>query len=303
MEPSFLSVFGHTAVDIILKVDEMPELNTSTPIKERIIRRGGTAANISIGAARLGVPTILSSFVGEDFDEGYLKSLKKSGVDLSGLKMVNGYKTPTCFIVTLPSEEQMALMDQGIMEHISDLEVPGSSINRSEIIHIGTGDPEYYRRVMDLAKEKKKRVSFDPSQELRYMYEPKVFREMLGMSDFFFCNEEEYILASEYLGAESYHDFFSYINVMVVTKGAEGSTLYTDESKVDIPAYEPKGSVDPTGAGDAYRAGFFAGLFRELSLEQCCICGAVNASDTIRHQGPQEGGMTWDEIWNTIGSD
>ncbi len=303
MDRSFLTVFGHTAIDVILQVDERPKLNTSTPINKRSIRWGGTGANISKNAAQLGVPTRLASFVGEDFDVEYKRSLIASGVNISDLKEMEGFGTPTCFIISIPSEEQMALMDQGVMDHISEFEIDDKPITDSNIVHIGTGDPEYYKRVMNKALKEGKTIAFDPSQELRYVYQPEIFETMLSMSSYFFCNSQEYKRAAEYIGAGSTDDFFSFVDVMIVTHGSKGSTLFTEGEEIKIPAYRPDKVVDPTGAGDAYRAGFYAGLYRDLPLELCCRCGALNSSFSLGYAGPQEAKVTWDDIWEVIASD
>ncbi len=296
MDEVFLSVFGHTAYDIILQVAEKPKLNSSTKVLSRVKRRGGTAANIAMMSSEMDVNVRLVSFVGEDFDEGYMKSLKKAGVDTSDLQRVKGKDTPTCWIVSLPGGEQMAFIDQGAMENIDDYEVPTDSITLPEIIHIGTGKPSYYSRVMDLGAKKGKKIAFDPGQELRYVYDPSKFKKMLSMSDIFFCNSSEYSLALEYIGGSKLEDLHSYVGIIVITKGKDGSTLITDEGVVHIPSYVPKKIVEPTGAGDAYRAGFYAGFSRGLSLERCCELGSARASFTLEQAGPQESHVDWEKL-------
>lgn len=303
MHSTFLTVFGHTSVDVILHVDSPPELNTSVPVKGRSVRWGGTGANISKGAAQLGVPTRLVSFVGDDFCEDYRKSFVESGVNISNLETIKGQGTPTCYLITLPDEKQMALMDQGAMEAADRFRVPNEAIKETEVVHIGTGDPDYYNKVMEKTRKEKKTIAFDPSQELRYLYSPEMFDEMLSKSHIFFCNEEEYRIASKYIGAESPEDFQSRVDVMIITKGSDGSVLYTKDGESFIEPYPPVSMVDPTGAGDAYRAGFYAGLSRDMPLEVCCRCGSYNASLAIARQGAQGTEVSWELLWKAIGSD
>lgn len=303
MYSTFLTVFGHTSVDIILKLDSVPEMNASAPVKERIVRWGGTGANISKGAALLGVPTRLVSFVGEDFSDDYRDSLVRSGVNISDLEIIKGQGTPTCYLITLPDETQMALMDQGAMEEADNFQVPEKAVKEAQVVHIGTGDPSYYLRVIEWARKEKKTIAFDPSQELRYLYSPEMFDEMLSKSDIFFCNEEEFSIASKYIGADSPEDFLSRVDVVIMTKGREGSVLHTRDGDYSIQAYTPDSMVDPTGAGDAYRAGFYAGLYRGMPLDVCCSYGACNASQAIAHEGAQASDVTWDFLCKAIGSD
>ncbi|MFW6142320.1 MAG: carbohydrate kinase family protein [Candidatus Saliniplasma sp.] len=293
---NYLRVFGHTAVDIILQTDSLPKPNSSTAVKERTKRWGGTGANIAKAAADLNVKTGLSSFVGEDFPEEYEMSLVESGVDIDELVKLKHGRTPTCWIVTEPSGDQMALMDQGAMDMVREREANRECIENSEVIHIGTGRPEYYRKIMNIAKGEGKTVAFDPAQELRYVYEPQLFSEMLDMADIFFCNETEAELAVEYLRIENIQGLLDLVDTVIVTKGSRGSTIYNHKTKENVPAFEPKEIVDPTGAGDSYRAGFYAGRNRGYDLFESCLIGSARASFALESHGPQEGKVDWNSV-------
>jgi len=296
----YLRVFGHTAVDVILQTDSLPEPNSSTAVKNRNERWGGTGANIAKASADLKVDTALSSFVGEDFPKSYEKSLQHCGVDLEDLIKLENRKTPTCWIVTEPAGNQMALMDQGAMDKIHHRKASRKHIENSEVIHIGTGRPEYYVRVMEIASKLDKTIAFDPAQELKYVYGPDIFDKMLNMADMFFCNETEADLALKYLGLERIEDMLDHVNSVIVTKGGEGSTLYTQQTEKYVPSIEPKKIVDPTGAGDCYRAGFYAGLFRDYDLYECCLIGSARASFALESYGPQELKVRWDDVLNRL---
>ncbi len=293
---NYLRVFGHTAVDVILQTDSLPEPNTSTAVKERTERWGGTGANIAKAASDLEVKTALSSFVGEDFPERYEISLTESGVNINDLIKLNGSKTPTCWIVTEPGGNQMALMDQGAMDEIKDRVPDQYLIGDSRVIHIGTGRPEYYRKVMKTASRSGKTIAFDPAQELKYVYEPDVFEELIALADIFFCNETEAELTLEYLKLNEVEDLLDYVDHVIVTKGSSGSTLYTKDTTEDVPSIEPKNIVDPTGAGDCYRAGFYAGVYREYDLFECCLIGAARASFALESYGPQDNKIHWENV-------
>ncbi len=293
---SYLGVFGHTALDVILKVPKIPEKDSSIGVEERVIRFGGTAANIARGAAEMGVEVSLASFVGEDFPEDYMKALIDSGVETYDLKKVKGFKTPTCWIVTHSSGDQIAFVDQGAMAHTEDFELQSRTIENSKVIHIGTGRPEYYKRVYDRISIDEKLVIFDPAQELEYVYDSSTFEYFLKRSDYFFCNKTEAKTALKYLDEESPEDLLKYVDLVLITKGEEGSTFYMGEETIEVPAYNVDKVVDPTGAGDAFRAGFYAAHYRDFPVEECFKIGSARASFSVESTGPQENLVHWEEV-------
>jgi sugar/nucleoside kinase (ribokinase family) len=294
---NFLGVFGHVVLDYIFQVPRLPEPNTTIQIKGRRRLFGGTAANICRTAARLGVRTALASFVGEDFPEEYRRALEAEGIDLEDLRPLSGYSTPTAWIFSDPDGNQVAIIDQGPMQAASDFELLEHTIRSSELVHIGTGRPEYYRRVIDMARELGKEVSFDPSQEIHYVYDRESFLDMVKDTDFFFGNRYEFRRALEYAGFAEPEDMLELVRVAILTLGKEGSVIYTTEADWRIPCVPAKEEVDVTGSGDAYRAGFYAGLSRGLDLPLCGLLGSSTASFCVEGRGPQDRLPTWDEAW------
>lgn len=296
MKEPFLVVFGHTAVDVLIRVKELPVKNVSVAVKNRMLRYGGTGANIAKAAQDMGVPTRLVSYVGDDFTQEYSQHLKGCGIDTRYIKRVDGGLTPTCYMLTDDNHDQMALMDQGAMAQPEYMYKGEDIVEGCGRIHIGTGPPEYYRSIVELAERKGIPVGFDPSQELTYVYTPETFVEILEKSDIFFCNENEFLRALEYVDGSSYEDLLVYTGAVVKTRGSKGSTLYSDSGKREIPPYSSEKCLDPTGAGDAYRGGFYAGVFRGLDMSSCCSLGSARASFALEFNGPQEGKVGWEDV-------
>lgn len=290
----YLGVFGHTAIDIILQVQKLPKPNSSVAVKERVKRRGGTAANIAKAAGDLDVDVSLASFVGEDFPDEYERSLKRSGVMTYDLKRMEDHSTPTCWILSDHKEEQMAIIDQGAAGEADrfDVELQKRTIEGCEVLHIGTGRPEYYEKILDSPEAEGKTIGFDPAQELRYVYDAETFERFISRSDHFFCNEEEATVAQEYLEVSCIEDILDLVDTVIVTRGDDGSSLYTDGERKDIPSFEPDSVLDPTGAGDAYRAGFYSALSEGNELEDCCLFASARASFSVEQHGPQEREIT-----------
>ncbi|MFW5945707.1 MAG: carbohydrate kinase family protein [Candidatus Natronoplasma sp.] len=293
---SYLGVFGHTALDVILNVPDIPEKDSSIGVESRVLRYGGTAANIARTAAEMGVEVSLASFVGEDFPEDYLNALKESGVSTYDLKRKDGYKTPTCWIVNDSRGDQITIIDQGVMQHTANFELEKRTVKECDILHIGTGQPGYYEKIFKSVDLDQKIIAFDPAQELGYVYEASTFERFLRKSDYFFCNEKELEVALDYLNEEGPKNLLRYVDMVLVTRGSKGSTIYLPDEKVDIPAYEPVNLVEPTGAGDAFRAGFYAGLYRDLSLIECCKIGSARASFSVECAGPQDNLVSWEKV-------
>ncbi|MFQ5907943.1 MAG: carbohydrate kinase family protein [Thermoplasmata archaeon] len=292
---SFLGVFGHVVLDHILQVPRLPAPDTSIQVTGRKRHFGGTGGNLARGAARLQVETALASLVGEDFPSDYRRALEGEGVDLTDLQLVKGYLTPTAWIFSDPEDRQVAVIDQGPMDHAAELDPPRHTIESCEWIHLGTGLPRYLRKVLAVAREERKRIAFDPSQEIHYRYGGAAFRALVEGADLFFGNRAELKAALSHLGLDSVGEMASLVGILVETRGTDGSLIYSEDRAWQIPAIPPREKVDVTGAGDAYRAGFYAGLQRGMDLPWCGLLGASVASFSMEREGPQSGLPRWPE--------
>lgn len=290
---NYLAAFGHVAMDQIISVRHLPRRNTSIEIVDRRRYFGGTAGNLARAAARLGVKTALASFVGDDFPSDYRNALRKDGVDLRDLRAVRGAPTPTVWIFSDPKGNQMAVIDQGAMQDAARLPILGHSVREAELVHLGTGRPEYYTRIANLAAELDRTIGFDPSQEIHYVYTPNLFQKLLRRSTYFFGNEAEIAQARRFARVSSTDGLLKLVSVVVATRGSKGSTVYTRAGRIRIPHVRPARVVDVTGAGDAYRAGFYAGLSREFDLRRCGILGSTVASFVVEARGTQTHLPTW----------
>lgn len=292
---NFLGVFGHVILDYIVSLERLPDPNTSIQILDRQRFFGGTGGNVARIAARLGVRTALATFVGEDFPTEYREALAADGVDVADLRVVRGHSTPTAWVFSDRKGNQMAIVDQGPMKAAARFELLRHTVESSELIHIGTGRPEYYAKVVALATHLGKRVSFDPSQEIHYVYDAARFRRLLSHAEFFFGNEAEMKRALAFTRRRKPADLLEFVRTVALTRGAKGSAIFSDEGRHDIPAIRPKRIEDVTGAGDAYRAGFYAGLSRGYDLYRCGLLGSSAASFAVEQRGTQTNIPTWSQ--------
>ena len=293
---NFLGAFGHVAMDYIVSLRRLPSPNTSIEILDRQRYFGGTAGNLARAAARLGVKVSLASFVGADFPPDYRQALAKEGVDTNDLRTIPRANTPTAWVFSDPKGNQMAVVDQGPMKDAGRLPLLRHSVQDVDLVHLGTGRPEYYLRIAKLASALRKTITFDPSQEIHYVYTPRLFRELLRRSTYFFGNEAEIVRARRLARVTSTEGLLRAAEVVVVTLGSRGSVIYSRDGRIRIPRVRPRKVVDVTGAGDAYRAGFYAGLSRGLDLRRCGILASAVASFVVEKKGTQSNLPTWSQV-------
>lgn len=293
---NFLGVYGHAALDLIYNSDEFPKPNTCVELKERRQHFGGTGANLARIAATLDVRTALACHVGDDFPKAFMESLRESGVDTADVVRLRGKRTPFIILVSDSNHNQIGFVDQGAVLEQERLPIRTHTTDSSKFVHIGTGRPSYMLKVAKRARRRKKTVAFDPAQELHYVYTPESLKAVLENTDIFFANTSELERAKSYLNLAEDQELLSYVKMVVNTRGGEGSRIITEDDDILVGTIQPDKVVDTTGAGDGFRAGFYAGLSRSLSIEECAWVGASTASFVVESEGSQSTLPTWDMV-------
>lgn len=298
----FLCVYGHIAMDYILQLDHFPSPNTSVEVLEKRRYFGGTGGNIATLASAMGVPTAIVSYVGGDFPGDYRKFLREQGVILDDVVEVKGEETTTVWVVSDRDHNQIAYVFQGAMRRMDRYPVRIGRAAESSWIHICTGNPRYYLEVMERCRGMGKKIAFDPAQEIHYMWDRKTLREALPRCDIFFANTSELQRAVEYMDAGKPEDLLRHVEIIINTRGAEGSVVYMREGGFRVPAIRPDRVVDTTGAGDAFRAGFYAGLYRGMDIGESVLIGNCLASFAVEAKGALSRIPTWEEVIERIRS-
>ena len=293
---NFLGVYGHTAIDVIYNSDQFPQPNNCVELKGRVEHFGGTGANIARVAASLDVKTALASHVGDDFPKDFMDALRDSGVDTTDVVKVRRQRTPFIIMISDKEHNQIGFVDQAAMLEQDRLPIRTHTVDSSKFVHIGTGRPSYALKVAKRAKRKKKTISFDPAQELSYVYTPATFKSVLEECDILFANSAEVELAKSYLNLKEDEELLSYVDMLVNTRGGEGSRIVTHDDDILVGKIQADKVVDTTGAGDGFRAGFYAGLSRSLPLEECAWVGAATASFIVESEGAQSKLPIWEMV-------
>lgn len=294
MQNPFLSVYGHVTVDQILTVKRFPELNETVDVVDKKTTLGGTGTNIAVTAAKLGVPTAICTFVGNDFSPNYEGFMRGSGLIMDDFVRVGEYETSQATIVNTEKMEQKVVFYQGPQGCASKLNNKLlNSASRSKYVHFCTGEPEYYISLMKDLQGKGISIAVDPAQEVYKMWDKDKITRAIDFSDALFCNDYEAKVIEKYLGIG---DVFS-INLPTVvrTMGEKGSIAKVNGKLYDVPAVKCK-CVDPTGAGDAFRAGYYAGLYRKYDQIQSLIIAAAVSSFVVEKVGALTNSPTWDMV-------
>ncbi|SFM20968.1 carbohydrate kinase family protein [Methanolobus profundi] len=278
-----ITVVGHAAIDLLFDVENIAIHNESHPIIDYNQYYGGGAANIAIAIAILGGNAQLISAVGGDFaSSGYEAELEKHSVDLSLLYRFPEEKSTRAFVFTDRDHHQSTYFHWGASIKLKELEPP-----EVDFVHLATSDSTYNARIAKKAGF----VSFDPGQDL-VTYSKENLESILENTNILFTNKHEIQRVCDMTG-RSLEDILAMIETVVVTYDASGSKIYNGGTEVTIPVVPVK-ALDPTGAGDAYRAGFLLAYTRGYPLEACGRIGSTVASFAVQNIGCQTDLPTWD---------
>lgn len=277
-----IDVVGHAALDYLFEVEHIASPNESYPITSYEVLFGGGAANIAAAMAQLGGNSRLVAAVGDDFStSGYEQHLNNLGVDLSLLYHIEGEESTKAFVYTDPNHNQSSYFYWGSSSKLPEMEAPAL-----DFVHLAPSEASFSARVA----QKSKFVSFDPGQDL-VTYSKEHLVTILDNTDILFANIHEVKRVKEMTG-RSFDDLKKSISTIVVTCDSSGSKIYCKDKKIDIPIVSVK-AVDPTGAGDGYRAGFLLAFSKGLPFEVCGKIGATVASFEVECVGCQTNLPTW----------
>jgi len=279
-----ISVVGHTAIDHLFRVPDLPGRHNSTYITDHKVYFGGGAANIAAGIATLGEECRLISSVGGDFPgSDYDRWLRDLRVE-QDFAVVEGARTATAYVFTDDAGDQETFFEWGASAAFARAKAPAL-----DFVHMATADPDFNVRVA----EKSKFASFDPGQDL-LCYTPDQLEIILANIDILFSNNHEMDRMCDMLGLER-AALIASVPMVVTTRGAEGSMLYMEGEEYHVPAVRVE-AVDPTGAGDGYRAGFLTAFRKGYAPLDCCRAGAVVSSFVVEQVGTQTNLPDWDRM-------
>lgn len=293
-----IAVTGSVATDYMMNfpgkisdsivVDSLEKISLSFLVNDLEVRRGGTGANITFGMGMLGGAPVLIAAVGEDFTD-YNSWLTRHGVDTSEIYTSQTQLTARFTVTTDQSHNQIASFYPGAMSEARNIEL-GPIFERHngfDLVVIAPDDPEAMIRHTDECRQHKIPFAADISQTLASL-DGESIRSLLIGAKYSFLNEYEMALAMQKTGW-AMSDFLDNVEICITTLGAKGARIESAAfSPIEVGVAKERAKVDPTGIGDAFRAGFISALGWGMSLEGCAQVGSMVATYCLETQGGQE---------------
>lgn len=279
-----IMVFPGNFKDHILP-EKLHVINISFLVSEMRRQRGGCAGNIAYTLALLGHEPRVVAAAGNDFGE-YRAFLERHGVDLGGVEELDDVVTASCFITTDQTDNQITGFYPGAMGRAGELSLAERAGERAGVVVVAPDDPTAMSRHCREARESGLPFIFDPSFQVTAM-DGETLAEAARGAAMLVVNDYEFAVFEKKTGKKG-KDVFDLVDMAAVTLGGEGSKLLLkDGTEILIPAAKIDELEDPTGAGDAYRSGFVAGLQRGFELEVCGRMGSVASAFVVEQNGTQ----------------
>jgi adenosine kinase len=243
---------------------------------------GGCAGNIAYNLRALGGDPVVMATLGDD-GAAYRDRLVEHGIAVDGVREIKGTFTAQAFIITDLDDNQITAFHPGAMDH--------SHVNRvGDVADVGLGiiAPDGKEGMVAHADQFAKAgipFIFDPGQGLP-LFTGAELVSMIERATYLTVNDYEARLLSERTGL-SLQALSERVESLVITLGGEGSVIHADGATYAVPPVKPQAIVDPTGCGDAYRAGLLYGIAHEYDWDRCGKLASVLGSLKIASRGAQ----------------
>lgn len=271
-----------------LVADKLDKVSLSFLVEELDVRRGGVAPNIAFGMGCLGLNPVLVGAAGPDFAD-YESWLQRHGVNTIGVHISETRHTARFVCTTDSDQNQIASFYPGAMSEARNIELKPviDQLDGEHLVLIGANDPEAMLRHTEECRFRGYPFAADPSQQLARM-EGEEIKPLIEGAAYLFTNEYEAALIEQKTGWTS-NDIADMVETRVITMGPDGARVERrGEPPVHVKVAEEDRRADPTGVGDAFRAGYLAGVRWGLRDERAAQVGALVATYVIETVGTQE---------------
>jgi adenosine kinase len=271
-----------------LVVEQLDKISLSFLVEDLEIRRGGVAANMCFGLGQLGLRPVLVGSAGEDFAD-YRSWLERHNVNCSHVRISDTQHTARFVCTTDPTGAQIASFYPGAMSEARLIEL-GPVVERvgaPQYVLIGADDPDGMLRHTEECRQRGYAFIADPSQQLAFSG-GELIRNLIDGAAILFSNEYESHMIEQKTGWSA-DEILDRVGVQVTTLGKDGVRVHgRDQEPIVLPAARDVTAVEPTGVGDAFRAGFLAATAWGLGLERAAQVGCVLAAYVVETVGTQE---------------
>ncbi|MDD7794770.1 sugar kinase [Clostridium sp. 'White wine YQ'] len=277
---------------------------------------GGAELNVAIGCSRLGLKSGWISRLGnDDFGKYILKTIRGEDVDISEVKLVDGYQTSVYFreVLSDGSSRSFYYREKSPTSTMNPEDLNEEYFKNAKILHItgvfpsiNKNNQSVFIEAVKLAKKLNLKVSFDPNIRLKMWTkeEAKYFiQRILPSVDILLIGDKEVELLLEDTNIEkAIETFHGYgIEKVIVKRGAKGAIGSDGKNIYEVPAIKPKALVDTVGAGDGFAAGFLTALLKGETLESCVTFANAVGSLVVGVEGDNEGLPYYDDVLVHLG--
>lgn len=273
--------------------DHLGKLSVSFLVDSKKSFRGGCGPNIAYSLALLGNRPCLLATAGRDFTE-FRAWLDAQGVDTSFMGIFDDEFTATFTVVTDLEHNQIASFHTGAMARARELSLRRLPAGSVDLVIISPNDPQAMRQYAEECRQLGLPFVYDPSQQLARMNGEELVESMAG-ARVLTVNEYEFEMAKQKSGLDE-AAMLQLVDTIVVTRGAQGSMVIGQGFRLDAPAAQPRRVQEPTGVGDAYRAGLLTGLLRGYPWDITCRLASLAAVYVIENDGTMSHHYTLQEF-------
>ena len=271
--------------------DKIHILNVAFLVPQLRREFGGCATNIAYNMKLLGEDPLPMATVGQDFGP-YTEWLEQHSIRRDHIKILNDVFTAQAFITTDLDDNQITAFHPGAMNQ-SEL----NKVSDAKGVTIGMVSPDGRAGMIEHAEQFAAAgvpFIFDPGQGMP-MFDGDDLKTFVSQADWVTVNDYEWQLLKDRTGWDV-ADVTKQTEALIVTRGGEGSTIYTKDAEYDIPTVRPESIEDPTGCGDAYRAGLLHGLLKDMDWETTGRIASLMGAIKIERHGTQNHSFTRDEF-------
>ncbi len=265
-----------------IMADKIHKISLSFLVNKLTKQLGGTAGNIAYNLKLLGVEPQIEAPAGNDFDP-YLAFLKNHKISTKYISIFKNIATGSYFVVTDRDDNQIGSFYLGAVKYAKKLASKGDALRSYNFVVIAPNDPEAMKIYVANCRNKKFLFMYDPAFQIA-TFTADELRQGIEGAAILIGNDYEISLIEKKLDV-SHEELRVMVPVLITTLGSKGSIVETRRESIHIKPAKAKNVNDPTGAGDAYRAGFIAGYLRGFPLEVSGQMGSVAAAYTVEKYG------------------
>ncbi|MBP9832473.1 MAG: carbohydrate kinase family protein [Candidatus Pacebacteria bacterium] len=262
--------------------EKIHDINVSFYVDSLEESYGGTAGNIAYTLSLLGDEAVIVANAGNDF-EPYMKWMTSHHIGTGRIRINGSLRTAFATVMTDQKYNQISAFYPGAMQ--LPYALSEHTIDKDSFVIVAPGNPEDMRAIPEFCRTHNIPFMFDPGQQISNISDDDIKKGMEG-AKVCIVNDYERALITKKTGWSA-EDMLTHTEILVTTFGREGSEIRKGNMIIKVPAGTPKNSIDPTGAGDAYRAGFMHGLLKGWTLETIGKFAGLVACYTVELRGTQ----------------